>query len=138
MPRAVPRPRTPLAAALVLALAALLGILAPEARADQKVTTILSAATADGSSTTVSFVGVGEHASYAFQVVWTGTATLTLEASLDGTSWMAAAGTFSASKAIITGPVIGGMTYRVTIASCSGCSVTAKVTVSGGGQVVAY
>lgn len=126
------------------ALSLVLALLSGPALAETKVTALFTAKATTGVSSTVFFVGAVTQDSYAFQVTWTGTAIVNLNASLDGTNWYTVA-TWSgagapalASKVILTAPILGGVMYQLDQTTCSTCSTTAKVTASGAAQVVAF
>ena len=123
---------------------AILALLAGPALAETKVTSLFAAKAATGVSSTVFFVGAQTQDSYAFQISWTGTAVVNLNASLDGTNWYTVA-TWSgagapalASKVILTAPILGGVMYQLDQTTCSSCATTAKVTASGAAQVRAF
>ena len=128
------------------ALALVLALLFPASRAaaEAKVTALFTAKATTGVSSTVFFVGANTQDSYAFQVTWTGTAIVNLNATLDGTNWYTVA-TWSgagspalASTVILTAPILGGVMYQLDQTTCSTCSTTAKVTASGAAQVVTF
>lgn len=116
---------------------AVLSLLTAPAFAEDKVTSLLAAVTADTTSSSFYLANGDSSSQIAVQAVYTGTVTVTLEASLDGTNWYVVQ-TWDATKKIFREFPVGGMAWHVKAASCSGCSVTAKVTASASGQIKTF
>ncbi len=127
-------------AILAGALLGVFALLALPVQAANPSVALFTAQTTAATSKTIDCQGCDSKDLYAIQVTeLTGTAVLTIDSSVNGSTWRSAMPTgFTTLAAGEVWRLRVGPVYRLNLSTCTGCSASASVTLPGSGALSVY
>ena len=130
----------PVRKAWVALIGAVMALVALPLHAANPAVALFTAQTTAARSVKIDCQGCDSQDLYAIQVTaLTGTAVLTIDSTVDGSTWMVALP--SATTTLAAGEVWRarvGPVYSLNLSTCTGCSASVSVTLPGKGTLVTY